>query len=89
MQPAGIAAYGKRKEERSAIYSFEVDAMKLKPAYEKQFKANKKAWNFFEAQAPWYKRLTIHRIMSAKQEKTQLSRLLNIIAACERGEVIR
>ncbi|MES2266556.1 MAG: YdeI/OmpD-associated family protein [Bacteroidota bacterium] len=89
MQPAGLAAFAKRKEERSAIYSFEVEPMELSPAYLKQFKANKKAWAFFEAQAPWYKRLCIHRIMSAKQEKTQLSRLANIIAACERGEVVR
>lgn len=89
MQPAGIAAFAKRKEEKSAIYSFEVAPMVLKPEYQKQFKANKKAWTFFEAQAPWYKRLTIHRVMSAKQEKTQLSRLVNIIAASERGEIIR
>jgi uncharacterized protein YdeI (YjbR/CyaY-like superfamily) len=89
MQPAGLTAYAKRKEERSAIYSFEVDAMELKPEYEQQFKANVKAWEFFQKQAPWYKRLSKHRIMSAKQEKTQLSRLANIIAACERGEVIR
>ncbi|MFD0767207.1 YdeI family protein [Mucilaginibacter lutimaris] len=89
MQPAGIAAFAKRKEERSAIYSFEVEPMELSPAYLKQFKTNKKAWGFFDAQAPWYKRLCNHRIMSAKQEKTQLSRLANIIAACERGEVVR
>lgn len=89
MQPAGLAAFAKRKEEKSAIYSFEVEQMELLPAYLKQFKANKKAWKFFEAQAPWYKRLTYHRVMSAKQEKTQLSRLVNIIAASERGEVLR
>ena len=89
MQPAGLAAYAKRKEERSAIYSFEVEAKELTPAYEKIFKANKKAWDFFQSQAPWYKRLSIHRIMTAKQEKTQLSRLAAIITANEKGEKIR
>jgi uncharacterized protein YdeI (YjbR/CyaY-like superfamily) len=89
MQPSGLAAYAKRKEEKSAIYSFEVDAMVLKPEYEEQFKANEKAWEFFQKQAPWYRKLSTHCIMSAKQEKTQLSRLANTIAASERGEIIR
>ena len=86
MQPAGIAAYAKRKEERSAIYSFEVDAMELKPEYQQQFKANKKAWEFFQAQAPWYKKTSFHRIMTAKQEKTQQSRLEALIKVSEKGE---
>jgi uncharacterized protein YdeI (YjbR/CyaY-like superfamily) len=48
MQPAGLAAYAKRKESKSAIYSFEVEEMVLKPEYEQQLKANKKAWEFFQ-----------------------------------------
>ncbi|RYU91183.1 bacteriocin-protection protein [Mucilaginibacter terrigena] len=86
MQPAGLAAYAKRQESRSAIYSFENEAIELKSGYEKQFKANKKAWEFFMAQAPWYKKQLIYRIMTAKQEKTQLSRLATLIAASEKGE---
>jgi uncharacterized protein YdeI (YjbR/CyaY-like superfamily) len=86
IQPAGIAAYAKRQESKSAIYSFEVDEMVLKTEYEKQLKANKKAWEFFESQAPWYKKVSIHRIMTAKQEKTQLSRLETLIKASEKGE---
>ncbi|MBB5395514.1 YdeI family protein [Mucilaginibacter sp. AK015] len=86
MQPAGIAAFAKRKEEKSAIYSFENEVMELKPEYEQQFKASKKAWEFFQAQAPWYKKVSIHRIMTAKQEKTQLSRLQALIKVSENGE---
>lgn len=86
MQPAGLAAYAKRKEERSAIYAFENEEMVLKPEYEQQFKANKNAWEFFQKQAPWYKKTSFHRIMTAKQEKTQLSRLEALIKASEKGE---
>jgi uncharacterized protein YdeI (YjbR/CyaY-like superfamily) len=89
MQPAGIAAFAKRQESKSAIYSFENEAMELKPGYEQQLKANKKAWDFFQLQAPWYKKVAIHRVMTAKQEKTQLSRLESLIKACENGERIR
>jgi uncharacterized protein YdeI (YjbR/CyaY-like superfamily) len=88
MQPAGVAAYAKREEKRSAIYSFENEEMQLAPAYEKQFKANKTAWEFFQSQAPWYKKQMQHRVMSAKQEKTQLSRLENLIKASGEGKRI-
>lgn len=88
MQPAGIAAYALREEKRSAIYSFEKDEMPFSAAYEKQFKANKAAWAFFQSQAPWYKKLSQHRVMSAKQERTQLSRLENLIKASEEGKRI-
>lgn len=86
MQPAGLAAYAKREEKRSAIYSFENEEMQLLPAYEQQFKANKAAWDFFQSQAPWYKKLWHHRIMSAKQEKTQLSRLQKLIGVSAEGK---
>lgn len=86
MQPAGIAAYAKREEKRSGIYSFENEEMQFSPAYMKMFKANKTAWGFFEAQAPWYKKLWRHRVMSAKQEKTQLSRLEKLIGLCAEGK---
>jgi len=86
MQPAGIAAYGKREESRSKIYAFENDEVPLKPEYEQQFKANPKAWAFFQSQAPWYKKVSYHRVMSAKQEKTQLSRLAALIKVSEEGK---
>ena len=52
----------------------------------KQFKNNKTAWNFFEKQAPSYKKVMIHWIMSAKQEKTQLARLEKIIPMILEGK---
>lgn len=75
MQPAGLEAFQLRKENKSRIYSHETENIKLSDVYEKQFKANKKAWEFFEKQAPSYQKVTIHWIMSAKQQKTQISRL--------------
>jgi uncharacterized protein YdeI (YjbR/CyaY-like superfamily) len=88
MQPAGLAAYAKRQESKSAIYSFEVDEKVLKPAYEQQFKADPKAWSWFQLQAPWYRKLSVHRVMSAKQDMTQQSRLDKLIAASAKGERI-
>ena len=75
MTPAGQKAYDLRSETKSGIYSHENEPAKLTPAFEKQFKKEKTAWAFFQAQAPSYKKVMIHWIMSAKQEKTRLSRL--------------
>jgi uncharacterized protein YdeI (YjbR/CyaY-like superfamily) len=88
MLPEGLEAFSKRNPEKSGIYSFENDAKEFSKEYEKKFKANKAAWKFFTAQAPYYKKQMIHRVVSAKQKKTQVSRLEKLIAASEEGKRI-
>lgn len=88
MKEAGLGAFKLRKEEKSGIYSHEKEPSKLTLEYENQFKANKKAWEFFEEQAPSYKKVMIHWIMSAKQEKTQISRLEKTISESKNGKRI-
>ncbi|MEY8761074.1 YdeI/OmpD-associated family protein [Chryseobacterium tongliaoense] len=83
MTTAGQKAFSLRKEEKSGIYSHEKEPATLDPAYEKQFKTNKKAWKFFSDQAPSYKKVMLHWIMSAKQEKTRQSRLEKTIRESE------
>jgi|SRR5690554_4067621 len=75
MMPAGQKAFSFREEGKSEIYSYENDVVQLNSDYEKQFKENTKAWSFFMNQAPSYRKAIIGWIMSAKQEKTRLSRL--------------
>ena len=86
MQDAGFEAFKLRKENKSRIYSHETENVKLSAEYEEQFKANKKAWEFFEKQAPSYKKVMTHWIMSAKQQKTQISRLEKTITESEKGK---
>ncbi|MBL7913035.1 MAG: YdeI/OmpD-associated family protein [Bacteroidia bacterium] len=80
MKPEGVAAFKLLAENKSKIYSHENKTKKLSPTYEKKFKTNKKAWEFFTTQAPSYQKVMIHWIMTAKQEKTQLSRLEKTIS---------
>ena len=75
MTPAGQKAFDLRKENKSGIYSHEKAEVVLDPVYQKQFTDDQTAWDFFESQAPSYRKVIIHWIMSAKQEKTRLSRL--------------
>lgn len=75
MTDAGQKAFALRTENKSGIYSHEKEPADLAKKYVRQFKTNKLAWNFFNVQAPSYRKVMIHWIMSAKQEKTRLSRL--------------
>ena len=75
MTPEGQKAFDLKTENRTAIYAYEKDPVLLDPTYESQFKENTIAWDFFNKQAPSYKKVMIHWIMTAKQETTRLSRL--------------
>ena len=79
MRPPGLAAFARRTEARSWVYSFEQDAHTLGAAYEQEFRANAPAWAYFQAQAPWYQRTAIWWVASAKQEATRLKRLARLI----------
>ncbi|GAB4056441.1 YdeI/OmpD-associated family protein [Spirosoma litoris] len=82
MHPAGVAAFAKREESKSKIYTYEQkNEIILSADFDATFKANEDAWTFFQKQAPWYKKQMINWIMSAKQLATQLSRLDKLIRA--------
>jgi uncharacterized protein YdeI (YjbR/CyaY-like superfamily) len=83
MTPEGQKAFDLRKESKSRIYSHEKEPAILDPNYESQFKMNPPAWEFFYAQAPSYKKVMIHWIMTAKQEKTRITRLEKTIQISE------
>ena len=83
MTSDGLKAFSLLKENKSKIYSHEKEPEHLDAAYELQFKENKLAWTFFNKQAPSYKKLMTHWIMSAKQAKTRQARLDKTIAISE------
>ena len=79
MHESGLAAFQRRTAERSGIYAYENRQTELSPAYQKKFRANKIAWKFFDSQPPWYRRTSIHWVMSAKKEETRERRLASLI----------
>ncbi len=89
MKPEGLAAFEKRKEHKSKIYSYEKEAVSFSKEFAIQFSANKKAWTFFNAQAPGYKKTITHWVMDAKQEATQIKRLNILIGSSEAGKKLR
>jgi uncharacterized protein YdeI (YjbR/CyaY-like superfamily) len=89
MRPTGIQAFERRTGDRSEIYAYEQRmGAKLSADYEKQFRANKKAWKCFQAQPPWYRRTASWRVISAKKEATRLKRLAQLIDHSEHERAI-
>jgi uncharacterized protein YdeI (YjbR/CyaY-like superfamily) len=67
MRPAELKAYAARVEESSGTYSNEQrDAAQLGDADERQFRDSHAAWDFFQAQAPSYRKAAIWWVVSAK-----------------------
>jgi len=86
LQPPGLAAFGRRDPARSGIYSFENPQKTLAPPLERRFKANRKAWKFFQAQPAGYRRLASFWIMGAKQDATRERRFDQLMQASEKGK---
>lgn len=89
MLPAGLAAFERRREAATGIYSYEQrKTAELLPAHQKQLRANRAARAYFEAQAPGYRHAVAHWIGSAKQDATRERRLATLIACSAEGRKI-
>jgi uncharacterized protein YdeI (YjbR/CyaY-like superfamily) len=90
MRPAGEAAFARRTAARTGVYSFErKEAATLSAAQRAQLDAVPKAAAWFAAQAPWYQRVAIHWVISAKREETRERRLAELVADCRAGRRIK
>lgn len=88
MQPAGLAAFEKRTEERSRIYAFERETpAELEVAEQRRFPRT--AWQWFEAQAPSWRTRMLHWVVTAKRADTRERRLLELIEGCVAQRRIR
>jgi uncharacterized protein YdeI (YjbR/CyaY-like superfamily) len=86
VRPAGRAAFAKRDEARSRVYSYENGPCGLDAASEAEFRKHKRAWTHFEAQAPSYKRTAAYWVLGAKHEATRKRRLQQLIESSKNGE---
>lgn len=86
--PEGQKAFDLRKESRSRVYSHETVPVDLADSYLREFKKHKLAWSFFNKQKPSYKKVIVHWIMSAKQEKTRQARLEKTIQISEQQKQV-
>jgi uncharacterized protein YdeI (YjbR/CyaY-like superfamily) len=89
MRSAGEAAFAAREGATAKRYSYESGPAQLDAGSLKKLRANKRAWAFFQAQPPWYRRTSSFWVMEAKREETRERRLAELIARSARGEPIK
>jgi len=81
MMPAGLKEFAARRDDRTAIYSYERRrSAAFDSDQQKRLRRNAKAWTFFQKQAPSYRRAATHWVISAKREETRKKRLATLIA---------
>ena len=88
MRPAGLEVYAARDPARTNLYSFEREQASLDAEEERELRANGRAWAWFQAQPPSYRKPVLHWIVSAKQAATRRRRLETLIRCSEAGEVV-
>ena len=87
--PAGRAAFERRSEDRSRVYSHEQAAEpRLDPEFEERLRAARDAWMFFSAQSRTYRRAAAHWVMSAKRAETRERRLARLIEDSAAGRAV-
>jgi uncharacterized protein YdeI (YjbR/CyaY-like superfamily) len=87
--PAGEEAFARRREDRTAIYSYEQEEeATLAPEQEARLRADERAWEFWTSQPPWYRRTATHWVVRAKREETRERRLRTLIEDSAAGRRI-
>lgn len=82
--PAGRAAHASGKA-RTLEYSYERPPAEFTPDELAHFEADATAWARFQAFPAWYRKVAIHRVVSAKGAATRARRLDILIAASAEG----
>lgn len=88
MHPAGLAAYERRRPDRSGIYAYETAEAELDPARLARLHADPAALAFWQAATPSYRRGATSWVMTARQEATRDNRLAQLIEDCAAGRLI-
>lgn len=86
MHDAGRAAFERRREDRSRVYSHEQESVEMPEPYEQQLQQHAAAWAFFSTQAPSYQKAARWWVASAKAEATRAKRLAQLIDDSASGQ---
>jgi uncharacterized protein YdeI (YjbR/CyaY-like superfamily) len=87
LHATGLKAFEVRTAENT--YSYEQrNVSKLGDRFEKIFRTNKAAWDFFCLQAPSYQRTATWWVISAKKDETKLRRLERLIEDSEHRQPV-
>ncbi|HEY1911955.1 MAG TPA: YdeI/OmpD-associated family protein [Vicinamibacterales bacterium] len=85
----GREVFAKRDQRKTGRYSYERAHAAFDRSLETAFRADAKAWAFFCAQPPGYRKLLTYWVTSAKQDETRTRRLNRLMAQSAEGKRIR
>ena len=89
MTRAGRRAFETRTDDHTIGYSFEQrKSVELAPQQERQLRAHKRAFAYFNQRPPWYQRAAVHWVVSAKRDETKQRRLAQLISDSAAGRTI-
>ncbi|MFL6089664.1 MAG: YdeI/OmpD-associated family protein [Aeromicrobium sp.] len=89
MQPSGLAAFERRKPERSGIYFYENSDPDLPDEYARLIDAEPRAARFWAAATPSYRKHAKSWVLSAKQQATRDRRMAELVENCAAGRLIK
>ncbi|MEO7751848.1 MAG: YdeI/OmpD-associated family protein [Terracoccus sp.] len=82
MRPAGLAAFARRREDRSGVYAYENRDLAWPDGYEVLLRADPTASAFWDAATPTYRRIATSWVVTAKREATRESRMAQLVEDC-------
>lgn len=89
MTPAGMAAWQARREDRTAVYSFENDHHELSAEHAAMLEADAAASAFWGEATPSYRKVCTAWVCTAKKEATRDSRMAQLVEDCAGGRLIK
>lgn len=87
MRPAGLAAFEKREELRSGVYSYENRPADLPEQFLSRLRADERAAAHWAKLAPSLRRTATWWVISAKQDATQERRFASLLESAREGEL--
>jgi uncharacterized protein YdeI (YjbR/CyaY-like superfamily) len=85
----GRLVFTKRDQRKTGRYAYERAHADFEASLETIFKADAKAWTFFCAQPPGYRKLVTYWVTSARHDETRRRRLSRLMAHSAEGKRIR
>jgi uncharacterized protein YdeI (YjbR/CyaY-like superfamily) len=89
MRPAGLAAFARRREDRSGIYAYENRERTWPDRYEAMLRADERASAFWDGATPSYRKVATNWVLTAKQEATRDKRMAELVEDCTNLRLIR
>lgn len=89
MRAAGLAAYEKRRADRSGVYAYENRERTWPDEYEALLRSNPTASAFWDGATPSYRKTATNWVVTAKQASTRERRMAQLVDDCANLRLIK